>query len=89
MEKLLLTASISLASILVLSQAASGQTIKSSSKPDLSGSWLLDTKKSNNAGLTSRPDVPITIKHQAKRESSTASRVFDFLLRLRSVLSTI
>jgi hypothetical protein len=33
-------------------------------KPDLSGAWLLDAKKSNSAGLTSRPDLPIKISHQ-------------------------
>ena len=33
-------------------------------KANLSGSWLLDAKKSNSAGLTSRPDLPIKISHQ-------------------------
>lgn len=32
-------------------------------KPDLSGAWLLDTKKSNSSGLTMRPDLPIKIVH--------------------------
>ena len=33
-------------------------------KPDFSGSWLLDQKKSNDSGLTTRPDLPIKITHQ-------------------------
>ena len=33
-------------------------------KPDLTGSWLLDAKKSNSVGLTSRPDLPIKISHR-------------------------
>lgn len=33
-------------------------------KADLSGTWLLDTKKSNSVGLTTRPDLPIKISHQ-------------------------
>lgn len=36
---------------------------KNQSKPDLSGSWLLDSKKSNSAGLTSKPDLPVKISH--------------------------
>lgn len=36
---------------------------KSQTKPDLSGSWLLDQKKSNDSGLTTRPDLPIRIAH--------------------------
>lgn len=37
---------------------------KSQPKPDLSGSWLLDQKKSNDSGLTTRPDLPIRIAHR-------------------------
>lgn len=33
-------------------------------KPDLTGSWLLDFKKSPSVGLNSRPDLPIKISHQ-------------------------
>jgi hypothetical protein len=33
-------------------------------KPDLTGTWLLDAKKSNSVGVTSRPDLPIEISHQ-------------------------
>ncbi len=33
-------------------------------KPDFTGSWLLDQKKSNDAGLTTRPDLPMKITHQ-------------------------
>jgi hypothetical protein len=32
-------------------------------KPDFSGTWLLDQKKSNDSGLTTRPDLPIKISH--------------------------
>ena len=37
---------------------------KSTAKPDFSGTWLLDAKKSNTGGLTTRPDLPMTISHQ-------------------------
>ena len=33
-------------------------------KANLNGTWLLDAKKSNSVGLTSRPDLPIKISHQ-------------------------
>src|SRR5688572_974179 len=32
-------------------------------QPDFSGTWLLDQKKSNDSGLTTRPDLPIRISH--------------------------
>lgn len=32
-------------------------------KPDFTGTWLLDPKKSNDPGLTTRPDLPIKIAH--------------------------
>ncbi|HKP35666.1 MAG TPA: hypothetical protein VJT71_02320 [Pyrinomonadaceae bacterium] len=34
------------------------------SKPDFSGTWMLDLKKSSSTGLPTRPDVPIRISHQ-------------------------
>jgi hypothetical protein len=34
-----------------------------SSKPDLSGIWILDLKKSSSTGMPTRPDVPIRISH--------------------------
>ena len=55
---------ISFAFSLVLSLAAAGQSVKSKPKTDFSGTWLLDTRKSNSPGLTSRPDLPITITHR-------------------------
>ena len=33
-------------------------------KADLTGTWLLDAKKSHSVGLNSRPDLPIKISHQ-------------------------
>jgi len=36
---------------------------QSKRKPDLSGTWLLDQKKSNDSGLTTRPDLPIKVSH--------------------------
>ena len=33
-------------------------------KPDFTGTWLLDQKKSNDSGLTRRPDLPIKILHR-------------------------
>ena len=44
--------------------ASNGFAQKQKSKPDVSGSWLLDVKKSNSVGLTSRPDFPVKISHQ-------------------------
>src|SRR6266513_1872231 len=63
MQKLL----TAFAAILVAAAGASAQDKQASkpsqTKPDLSGVWLLDTKKSNSAGLTTRPDLPIKISH--------------------------
>lgn len=42
----------------------SGQSKPAKAKPDLTGTWLIDVKKSNSVGLTSRPDLPIKISHQ-------------------------
>ncbi|HEX6189752.1 MAG TPA: hypothetical protein VFZ40_16875 [Pyrinomonadaceae bacterium] len=36
---------------------------QSKKEPDFSGTWLLDQKKSNDPGLTTRPDLPIKISH--------------------------
>ena len=47
----------------VLALAAKGQPAKLQNKPDLSGAWLLNAKKSDSTGLTSRPDLPIKISH--------------------------
>jgi hypothetical protein len=41
----------------------SAQNKPAKPKADLSGTWLLDAKKSNSVGLTSRPDLPIKISH--------------------------
>ena len=55
---------ITLISILVLHDAAKGQSVKPQNKPDFSGTWLFDTKKSNTGALTTRPDLPMKILHQ-------------------------
>lgn len=47
-----------------LCATAAAQNAKSPTKPDFSGTWLLDTKKSNTNALTTRPDLPMTISHQ-------------------------
>jgi len=49
---------------LLLFATTAAQNTKSTAKPDFSGTWLLDTKKSNTGGLTTRPDLPIAISHQ-------------------------
>lgn len=49
--------------ILVFSPASKAQTAASKTKANFSGTWLLDNKKSNSGGLTTRPDLPITISH--------------------------
>lgn len=49
---------------LLLCASAAAQNIKFTAKPDFTGTWLLDAKKSNTGGLTTRPDLPITISHQ-------------------------
>ncbi|MFY9621274.1 MAG: hypothetical protein WAM70_00745 [Pyrinomonadaceae bacterium] len=55
---------VATAACFLLIIAADGIAQKPRSKPDLSGTWLLDAKKSNSVGLTSRPDLPIKISHQ-------------------------
>lgn len=64
MRKSILSAAIIVASILFLCTTSEAQNAKSPTKPDFSGTWLLDTKKSNTSGLTLRSDLPITILHQ-------------------------
>lgn len=49
--------------LVMCSVSASPQTGKSARKPDFTGSWLLDEKKSTDSGLTRRPDLPISIAH--------------------------
>ncbi|HEY5839713.1 MAG TPA: hypothetical protein VIT19_11810 [Pyrinomonadaceae bacterium] len=56
-------------SILCFAVAAFASPLAAQNKPakpkaDLTGSWLLDAKKSNSVGLTRRPDLPIKISHQ-------------------------
>ena len=48
---------------LVFSPTYKAQSISTKPKPDFSGTWLLDSKKSNASGLTTRPDLPLTISH--------------------------
>ena len=50
--------------ILFLCALASAQNTKSTAKPDFTGTWLLDTRKRNTRGLTTRPDLPMTISHR-------------------------
>jgi len=64
MRKPILAAAVLLASILFFGATAEAQSPKSTTRPDFSGTWLLDTKKSNTGALTTRPDLPITISHQ-------------------------
>ncbi|HEX6648878.1 MAG TPA: hypothetical protein VF075_05050 [Pyrinomonadaceae bacterium] len=49
---------------LLLSPISKAQTASSKTKADFSGTWLLDNKKSNSSGPTTRPDLPITISHK-------------------------
>jgi hypothetical protein len=50
--------------IVLLAMSAPAALPQSKSKPDFTGTWLLDQKKSNDSGLTTRPDLPIKINHQ-------------------------
>jgi hypothetical protein len=50
--------------VLALALSASTATSQTKAKPDFSGTWLLDQEKSNDSGLTTRPDLPIKITHQ-------------------------
>src|ERR1043165_2226006 len=50
--------------IALLAMSASTARSQPKSQPDFSGTWLLDQKKSNDSGLTTRPDLPIKINHQ-------------------------
>ena len=50
--------------IALLAMSASTVLSQPKSKPDFSGRWLLDQKKSDDSGLTTRPDLPIKINHQ-------------------------
>ena len=50
--------------VVALASPLSAQNRPAKPKPDLTGSWLLDARKSNSVGLTRRPDLPIKISHQ-------------------------
>src|SRR5688572_5186797 len=50
--------------VAALASPLAAQNKAAKPKADLSGTWLLDAKKSNSVGLTSRPDLPIRISHQ-------------------------
>jgi len=63
MLKWLLAALISGLLMLAFSPTSEAQNAGSKTKADFSGTWLLDNKKSNSSGLTTRPDLPITISH--------------------------
>jgi hypothetical protein len=49
--------------VLAANVAIEAQSPKPKVKPDFSGNWLLDQKKSSDSGLTRRPDLPIKISH--------------------------
>lgn len=42
---------------------AGDQTKPAKAKPDFTGEWVLDLKKSDQKALPSRPDLPLTISH--------------------------
>jgi hypothetical protein len=49
--------------LMAFAPALDAQSKPAKAKPNLTGSWLLDVKKSNSVGLTTRPDLPIKISH--------------------------
>jgi hypothetical protein len=49
--------------ILVASAQGQQGNKSASNKPDLSGTWMLDLKKSSSTGMPTRPDLPIRISH--------------------------
>jgi hypothetical protein len=50
--------------VVALASPLSAQNKPAKPKPDLTGTWLLDVKKSNSVGLTTRPDLPIKSSHE-------------------------
>ena len=50
--------------LVLVATSASTALSQPKAKPDFSGTWLLDQKKSDDSGLTTRPDLPIKITHQ-------------------------
>lgn len=72
------------ACLLLIVVASNGFAQKQRSKPDLSGAWLLDAKKGNSVGMTSRPDLPIKISHQDPELRTTltseSARLIEFEL---------
>lgn len=49
--------------VLACAMVAAAQGTKPAAKPDFTGTWLLDEKKSSDSGLTTRPDLPLKITH--------------------------
>lgn len=64
MRKRFVTGLIPFSLLFIFSSAARSQTASATPKPDFSGTWLFDAKKSNSSPLTTRSDLPITISHQ-------------------------
>ena len=50
--------------ILSFAVATPAQSAKARSKPDFSGEWLLDLKKTSKKWIPKRPDLPLKISHQ-------------------------
>ena len=50
--------------LMLLAIAAPTAFSQPKSRPNFTGTWLLDQKKSTDSGLTTRPDLPIKITHQ-------------------------
>src|SRR5437016_3128032 len=63
MEKSRASFVLTLFLVLAANVPVEGQSPKPKVKPDFSGIWLLDQKKSSDSGLTRRPDLPIKISH--------------------------
>jgi hypothetical protein len=49
---------------LIFAVATPAQSAKTRSKPDFSGEWLLDLKKTPKKWLPKRPDLPLKISHR-------------------------
>jgi hypothetical protein len=57
--------------VLAAMVAQAQSSSKTKNKPDFSGSWMLDLKKSDQKAIPSRPDLPIKISHHDPELSIT------------------
>jgi hypothetical protein len=82
LSRLIAKAAILCFTVAALASPLTAQKKPAKPRPDMTGSWLLNQKKSSDSGLTRRPDLPIKISHhdpelRIMRPSESSGQVVD------------